>query len=203
MGKRREEKKIREEEQARQTEITRKEEERRLKDEKRRQDERRREEEKEKEERRQLDFKVFPNFCKKGTVADVRAYLDGNPDLLNCSNGEPLRQAAVANNIALLQFFLRKDEIQVNLKDTNGRTALHKGARKDFQEIVKELLNHPAIDVNPVDNAGMTPVIEATKFGKLKSLKVLLNDGRTDLDGEDDEITLEEMIGNGLNYPLP
>ena len=114
--KRREEKKIREEEQARQTEITRKEEERRLKDEKRRQDERRREEEKEKEERRQLDYKVFPNFCKKGTVADVRAYLDGNPDLLNCSNGEPLRQAAVANNIALLQFFLRKDEIQVNLK---------------------------------------------------------------------------------------
>ena len=77
---------------------------------------RRREEEKEKEERRQLDYKVFPNFCKKGTVADVRAYLDRNPDLLNCSNGEPLRQAAVANNIALLQFFLRKDEIQVNLK---------------------------------------------------------------------------------------
>ena len=49
-------------------------------------------------------------------MADVRAYLDRNPDLLNCSNGEPLRQAAVANNIALLQFFLRKDEIQVNLK---------------------------------------------------------------------------------------
>ena len=35
-----------------------------------------------------------------------------------------------------------------------------------------ELLRHPKIDVNPADNEGMTPILEATKFAKLPSLKV-------------------------------
>ena len=41
--------------------------------------------------------------------------------------------------------------------------------------IVKLLLSHPDIDVNPVNKKGATPVMEATKNGKIESLKVILS----------------------------
>ena len=84
---------------------------------------------------------------------------------------------------------------------------------------MKELLRQPGIDVNPVDNEGMTPVMEATKYGKFESLKVkrkqnrksenteiikvLLEDSRVDLDVDDEDGTIEELLGAGLSYPIP
>ena len=61
------------------------------------------------------------------------------------------------------------------VQDSNGRTALHKGSRKDLPEIVSKLLSHSGIDVNPVDTEGLTPLMEAAKFGKFESLKVCLH----------------------------
>ena len=83
---------------------------------------------------------------------------------------------------------------------------------------MKELLRQPGIDVNPVDNDGMTPVMEATKYGKFESLKVkkkqncksenteiikvLLEDSRVDLDVDDEDGTIEELLGTGLPHHL-
>ena len=61
------------------------------------------------------------------------------------------------------------------IQDNDGRTALHKGSRKDLAEIVTKLLDHSGIDVNPIDAEGLTPVMMATKFGKFESLKVCLH----------------------------
>ena len=60
------------------------------------------------------------------------------------------------------------------LSDLNHRTALHFATANDQPNIVKKLLSHPDIDVNVRSKKGLTPVMEATKNSKLKSLEVML-----------------------------
>ena len=56
--------------------------------------------------------------------------------------------------------------------DHNERTALHSATSTDLPQLVMRLLGHPDIDVNLTSKKGSTPVMEATKNGKLDSLKV-------------------------------
>ena len=58
------------------------------------------------------------------------------------------------------------------ISDKNGRTALHKGTTTDDPGIVKALLSHADIEVNAESLSGLTAVMEATKNGKMSSLKV-------------------------------
>jgi hypothetical protein len=106
------------------------------------------------------------------------------------------------------------------LIDKNGHTALHIGTANDQTEIVRRLLHHPDIEVNPVSNKGLTPIIMATKRGKIQALEVfiyisvwtgiypkllqaLLEDDRINPDEVDEEgYLLEELIGTGLPNKL-
>ena len=55
-------------------------------------------------------------MCKKGKKAEVGIYLDQNPGLINCLNGEPLRLAAQGNNISVLRMLVGIKDVQVNMK---------------------------------------------------------------------------------------
>ena len=49
---------------------------------------------------------------------------------------------------------------------------MHTATATDVPTIVQKFLDHRSIDVNPVSKTGLTPVMEATKNGKIESLKV-------------------------------
>ena len=87
----------------------------------------------------------------------------------------------------------------------------------DDASIVRKLLRHTDIDVSPVNKTGLTPIIMATKKGKIKALEVsifislqtranpkplqaLLEDPRINPDEVDEEgNNLEDLIGSWLS----
>jgi len=171
--KRTEEERIREEDQTRQEEIIRMEEKKRLNEEKRREEERLREEEQAREADKikneekkkieeslkqvevskefQVDEAKFAPLCKKSTGEKIARYLEHNRELLNCLDGRPLREAARAGNIEVVDTLLGASGILVNLQSEHGLTALHFATTIDDAEIVQALLNHDDIQPNIED----------------------------------------------------
>jgi len=69
----------------------------------------------------------------------------------------------------------------VNIKDGNGKTALHLAADNNHLEVVKVLLEAPNIQVNTQDNAGWTALHFAVYSGHLEVVKRLLSAPGIDL----------------------
>ena len=61
-------------------------------------------------------------------------------------------------NLQVVQHLLRHPEVQVNLQERIGSTALHLATYKGYTAIVEALLGHPGIDINCQDHAGSTPL---------------------------------------------
>ena len=64
-----------------------------------------------------------------------------------------------------------------NLKGKNGSIPLHLAARKGNEEIVKILLDQPAVHVDATDGAGKTALHLACSGGHEKVCRILLNYG--------------------------
>ena len=56
------------------------------------------------------------------------------------------------DNVELVEDLLKISDIEVNAKDSQGRTALMHAIVKGNRNITKLLLNHPDIQVNTTDN---------------------------------------------------
>ena len=69
--------------------------------------------------------------------------------------------------------FLEKGN-DINVRDENGRTALHIAAKGGYLETFKALLNQEGIKVNAEDKKGYTPLHIACKKGNLLVVKELL-----------------------------
>ena len=72
---------------------------------------------------------MFAEICKKGESADIISCLEHNSDLLNCLNGEPLRQAVLNNNIEGMKALMNQTGLKMNLKNKNGWTPIMESAK--------------------------------------------------------------------------
>lgn len=76
----------------------------------------------------------------------------------------------------LLEILLKRPEINPNIKDEFGRTALHNVAQEyniDDVEVIQILLNHGA-EINAADSNLMTPLMIASETGNFDVVKTLL-----------------------------
>jgi ankyrin repeat protein len=73
----------------------------------------------------------------------------------------------------LIQLFLKRPEVNVNIKDCQGVTPLLLASRLGYLFAVKLLLGHPSINLGIADKIGQTPFIAASR-GKLTEIAGLL-----------------------------
>ena len=93
----------------------------------------------------------------------------------------PLIDAAKEGNLAriieyleILKTLLDLENIDINLKDDLGRTALGWAASKGHISIVQALLNHEDILVNVAENHNSTPIGLATEHGHVHVVELLV-----------------------------
>ena len=76
--------------------------------------------------------------------------------------------------ISLFDLLLSRNDIELNLKDNYGQTALSMSATNGHESIVRRLLARDDIDSNPTDKAGRTPLSLAAQHGRESIVKLLL-----------------------------
>jgi serine/threonine-protein phosphatase 6 regulatory ankyrin repeat subunit B len=123
----------------------------------------------------------------------------------------PLMYAVNEGNIELVELLLKHPNININVRDNAGRTALIYAVSitydtkkllldtpgvKEFleslqQPIVKLLLKHPKIDVNALDHNKRTALQYAESFNDIKTIKLLL-------DHPDIDVNLQDNMGNTI-----
>ncbi len=102
--------------------------------------------------------------------ADVNALLDDGDGLLIGTAS----WASSNGNLEYVKYLLSIPEIQVNLRDSDGWTALHHAYCLGQWAIVRELLQHPAVDVSIRSNAGFSVLFYACTFHKSEVVVELL-----------------------------
>jgi len=114
---------------------------------------------------------------------------------INCRSGHGLRRAIRYNQPRVWQYLLSRPEIDVNLRNSHGQTALHTAARFNIPEAVADLLKSKKVDVNTKSVLGSTPAMVAVKYVSQEALKVLVGDPRVILDSKDSKgRKMEEVI---------
>ena len=78
-------------------------------------------------------LQTFATLCKRGEADLVAKYLEHTPGLLNCLEGEPLRQATLGRNIVVVEMLLARDGILVNLMGELSIDIPFKVQKKDFK----------------------------------------------------------------------
>jgi len=118
---------------------------------------------------------VFLNGCKNGDIELV----DGLN--INYCDGWGLRRAVRYERKHVLSQLLSRPDLQMNLANKYGLTALHTAARFNVEAVVDDLLNHPKINPNLQTKKGCSPAMVAAKYCSTEVLKLLLRDKRVDL----------------------
>ena len=84
----------------------------------------------------------------------------------------PLHKAAAAGDIAEVKRLLALGFVDVNAKDNDGDTSLHRASYNGHMEVVKLLLAAGA-DVNAINRIGETPLYWASLGGYAEVVKIL------------------------------
>lgn len=74
----------------------------------------------------------------------------------------------------ILKALLERDDVEVNDRDINGKTALIWAVQRGRKDIVSALVNDSRTDVNAADQHGATPLMYASASGKLDIIELLL-----------------------------
>ena len=59
-------------------------------------------------------------MCKKGRANEVGECLGYNPDLLNCLDGTPFRQAVLGRNMEVMEVLMGHSGLQINMRGESG-----------------------------------------------------------------------------------
>ncbi|CAC5406432.1 unnamed protein product [Mytilus coruscus] len=120
---------------------------------------------------------VSPLFIasQKGHVDVVKVLLQHTQDVNKCSYDgvSPLSRASHFNQMEVVKVLLQCDEIDINLTDNKGRSALYWASRKGHVDVVKKLLQHSA-DVNQYDYHGNSALYIASQMGHVDVVRELL-----------------------------
>jgi len=143
----------------------------------------------------------FLQACKNGDLETVQQAIQCNVDV-NYQQGWGLRRAVRYNHPQVWQCLLDHKDIQVNLPNQYGLSALHTACRFNIPCAVFDLLKHPAIEVNGKSQLGSTPVMVAVKYCRKEALDVVIRDRRINLETIDNQSRkLEDVIGVAVNDP--
>ena len=137
---------------------------------------------------------MFLASCKQGDFGEFYKLLASGVDV-NYRSGEPLREAITNNHVMIWTTLLDKPEIDPNLKDENGRSALHVACWFNKESATAKLLSLPNVMPNDKDVHGNTPIMMAAKYGTKGGMIILLNNKGIDLDAVDN-------MGRGLDHMI-
>jgi len=135
---------------------------------------------------------LFLAACKQGDFSEFHKLLSSGVNI-NYKKGEPLREAITNNHVMIWTTLLDKQDIDPNLKDENGRSALHVACWFNKESATAKLLSLPNVMLNDKDMHGNTPIMMAAKYGTKGGIIVLLNNKEVDLDAVDN-------MGRGLDH---
>ena len=124
--------------------------------------------------------------CRDGEVQQVKEALANGADPNSTDDGGVFSFQSTLLMIAVLKYrvevvdlLLATDGIDVNIKRTDGRTALHLAIYSaswgmDTHPIIIKLLGAPGINVNALDNDNYTPIMLALLLvGRTEAVRVL------------------------------
>ncbi|KAI9923495.1 hypothetical protein MW887_008607 [Aspergillus wentii] len=86
----------------------------------------------------------------------------------------PLMMAVISGSNSMTRLLLGRNDVEVNLQTTAGKSALWYSIEKGSSTIVRQLLRHPDIKVDLQDRDRQTPLLLAVFLGKEKLAKFLL-----------------------------
>ncbi|ETW02556.1 hypothetical protein H310_06038 [Aphanomyces invadans] len=101
--------------------------------------------------------------------------------------GMSLLVAATTGQVEVVRTLLAQHDIQVNVQDDLGISALMLACDGGHLEIVRLLLAHPDIDVNEQDAEGMTPLMSAVMSDQVDVVQALLDHPNVDCNIKDKE----------------
>jgi len=121
-------------------------------------------------------FLLFPSPLLSS--ATLESHYDDQP-----SPEDQLIVAAGEGNLVRVRELLRENpDMSINLGDDyDGMTALHCASLWNRHKVVKELLRHPGIDVNVLDDEGDTAFLIACMEENKQIIRLLIKDPRVDL----------------------
>ncbi|KAJ4767880.1 Ankyrin repeat-containing protein [Rhynchospora pubera] len=106
----------------------------------------------------QEDSPLLVYAASRGNIDAAQEILVHCPDARYCNGAglTILHQAVIEGHVKFVQFVLLNRQLNklINMRDNNGRTALHHAVRNCNPKIVRALLDHPDIDVRIYDNEG-------------------------------------------------
>lgn len=118
------------------------------------------------------------NVCKANKFEIAALLLDklSSNELINAQDRTgktPLMRVMENKRIDLLELMLLQKEIDVNIKNNIGMSALHYGVQSGWVQGIEELLNYGA-DVNLSGERGNTPLMDSILWDKTECAFVLL-----------------------------
>ncbi|EAY22533.1 hypothetical protein TVAG_035560 [Trichomonas vaginalis G3] len=138
-------------------------------------------------------------------IESYLVYFDQTNDINKCFVCSP-----IFNIRSLIEYFLSHGE-NINEKDKDGETALHKAAQYDRKEIAEFLISHGA-NINEKDEDGETALHKAARYDSKEIAEFLISHGANinekNNDGEtilyiaawnDDKEIAEFLISHGAN----
>ena len=97
------------------------------------------------------------------------------------------------------RFLLRRSDLEINLQNSHGQTALHTAARFNIPEAAVDILQRSGVDLNLRSRLGSSPAMVAAKYASKETLNVLINDPRVRLDVVDKKMrNMENVIGASI-----
>jgi hypothetical protein len=109
----------------------------------------------------------------------------------------PIHVITFENNVEMLRLLLRKSTVDVNIQNSEDKTALHLASSS---ELIQELLSASDIDPNSQDGYGNTPLHEAVNKQNETKLKLLLADTRVQTDILNNEHNAPETVAAIYGY---
>ena len=127
-----------------------------------------------------------------GQLRIVEILLERGADPLKGTVGDrlPLHFAAEAGHLAIVSLLVKQPNVDPNLKDYTGQTALFKAANNGHLEVVELLLQQKGVDPDAVSKDGFTPLL-VTIFGRHRKVVKLLLD-RTDVNPNQSDTTYNQ-----------
>ncbi|KAK3301128.1 uncharacterized protein B0H64DRAFT_438234 [Chaetomium fimeti] len=114
-------------------------------------------------------------------------------DFSTLGGGKTLTEAAIRAHLRFFKICLRYlameeiGQVEVNVKNNDGDTALSLAIGSSQEAIVRLLLGTAEVDVNVEAGDGLTPLSLAAKKGQEDIVQLLLDTGKVDINKEDDE----------------
>ena len=110
--------------------------------------------------------------------------IDINKAERSYSDYTPLIWASQNGHSDVVQVLLQNEDIDVNIADRDGITALYKASSRGHKEVVQLLLQKEDIDVNIADYGGSTALHMASRNGRAEVVQLLLH--KEDIDVNDE-----------------